>query len=308
MTQSETKRPEEPWFSGRPGTVLLYRVNRRPYPQQSLFADAQPDDVFDHFVEVLLFGEEVETGRRNKRYWRLGNRRIDETQRILTGQVGWESTSTEAGDQYDPVRREWVDVVGERGRTARGPFAFDAESRTLAVLKHPTFTERVLPEVFKVLLKRGEEARTYPTTDWDVEPILDTEDFREWLRSVDVVDRVQFVAKLPNPDALEEFGPVWDRMEQHKAKLLREIMEAADSELGLVNLEEDRVVNGFLAMNENGFGYVTADGSRDGHRTRFDQRAKVARRQTDPLPSSWTEVVGMVINYARERRQQRRAP
>ncbi|MCW0215815.1 MAG: hypothetical protein OJJ54_20880 [Pseudonocardia sp.] len=307
MTESDARSRNEPWFSGRPGTILLYRVNRRPLAQASLFSGQQPEDVFDHLVEVLLFGQEVETGRRSKRYWRLGNRGIREGERVLTGQIGWQSTAPEAADRYDPSAMEWSDSLGERGRTARAPFAFEADGRTLAVLKHPSFSERTIPHVFRELLQDGERARDGgATTDWDVEPLLDAEDFRGWLQSVDVVDRVQFTAKLPNPDGLEEFGQVWDRMDQHRAKLLREIMEGADPDVGLVGLEQDRVVNNYIAMSENAFGYVKADGRRDGHRTRFDQQSAVARRQTEDLPSSWGEVIDVVVGFARERRRQQR--
>lgn len=290
----------EPWFSGREGTVLLYRINRRPLAQLTLWSE-QPESVLDHVVEVLRFGDEVVTGRRHQRTWRLGNRNIDDRRGVLTGQVGWQATGTEAADRYDDQRLEWVDVVGERGRTARAPFAFDADTRVLGVLRHPSFGETVLPKVFTTLLNRGESDRSARSTDWEVEPIGDPSSFREWLRSTDVVERVQLVAKLPNPEGLEDFGQVWQRMEAHKAKVIREIMEAANPTVGLVDLERDDVVAAYLAMGERAFGYVTATGVRDGRSTRFDQRAKVARRQTRQLPSSWSEVLAVLVDFVKER-------
>jgi len=273
----------------------------------TIWSEQPPDSVFDHIVEVLLFGEVVETGRRYRRRWLLGNRDIDETSQMVTGQIGWEATGTEAKDKYDPERHEWVDAVGERGRSGRAPFAFDAVTRTLGVLKHPSFDEKTLPGVFGELLRRGERARISASTDWDVEPIGDTATFREWLLAADFVEQVRFVAKRPNPDALDEFGPVWERMKQHRAGLIREIMEAEKGrEVGLVNLEDDDVVGAYLAMSENAFGYVTARGVRDGRQTRYDQRSQVARRQTEELPSSWSEVLGVVIGFVRERRRQQR--
>jgi len=306
MTESDLKpAQEEPWFSGKPGTVLLYRINRRPMPEQSLFDVEPPPNVLDHVAEVLLFGEEVETGRKNKRHWILGNRNIDEQNGTLAGQIGWESRGIESTGRYDSSRREWVDDLDQRARAARAPFVFESDGRTLAILKHPSFSESTLSEVFKALLQRGENRRGFHTTDWDVEPIGDTGSFREWLSNADVVNQVQFVAKRPNPDGLDEFGQVWERMNQHKASLLREIMEAADPEVGLVDLEGDQVVNGYLAMSEHAFGYVTARGTRDGRLTRFDQRSAVARRQTEPLPSSWTEAVGVITALARQVWRQR---
>ncbi len=66
----------EPWYGGKPGTIMFYRINRRPLPEPTLFDD-QPDDVLDHLTEVLLFGEPVVTGRRYQREWLLGARSID---------------------------------------------------------------------------------------------------------------------------------------------------------------------------------------------------------------------------------------
>jgi hypothetical protein len=95
----ESDQREEPWFSGRAAAVLLYRVNRRPLRQPTLGSE-QPESILDHIFEVLLFGEEVVTGRRNKRRWILGNRRIDKRRQLVTGQVGWEAIGTEMTDKY----------------------------------------------------------------------------------------------------------------------------------------------------------------------------------------------------------------
>jgi hypothetical protein len=45
---SATPGPRPPWFVGRPGTVLLYRVNRRPMPQPTLGAPDVPPPLMDH--------------------------------------------------------------------------------------------------------------------------------------------------------------------------------------------------------------------------------------------------------------------
>jgi hypothetical protein len=100
------KRAVEPWFAGKPGTVLLYRINRRPPSQLQLFTE-QPESVLDHIAEVLLFGEPVITGRKNQREWRLGNRRIDLDSQQFTGQVGWERSDQRAGDRYNESSQQW---------------------------------------------------------------------------------------------------------------------------------------------------------------------------------------------------------
>lgn len=298
-----TAAATEPWYSGREETILFFRINRRPLAEPSMFA-SRPDSVLDHVAEALLFGEPVVTGRRHQRVWRLGERRIDTDQQTLTGQVGWQAVDAHARTEFDEENTRWFEAAEESGRGAFTAFALDATTRVLGVLRHRSMTEQQIPAIFRILLNRGEEQREGgATTDWDVEPILDPSTFSAWVRSVDSVQRLQLVAHLPNPDGLSEFGPVWNRMELHKARLIKEIMEAANPNVGLENLDDDEVVRAYLAMSEDAFGYITAKGTRDGRPRTFDQRTQMARQQTEPLPATWTELLGVVVGFVRRRRR-----
>lgn len=274
--------------------MLLFRVNRRPVPQ-NIFR--QPDDVLQHLGEVLKFGEPVVTGRKTQRTWLLGNRAVDETARQLTGQIGWERIDSEAVDTYDSSGQKWTDRVGARGHAARSVFVFDAATRHLAVVRHPSFSDVVVPHVFRELLKRGEESRVERTTNWDVEPVLDEEEFRGWLKATSVVDRVHFVAKLPNPDGLDAFAGVWSRLEQLKASKIEETIKARDPEEGLGDIMSDAESREMIAMASNAFGYVTASGTTDGHPRQFDQRKKV-KRIPIAFPATWEELVEAVRRIA----------
>ena len=281
----------EPWFADREsGALLLYRVNRRPMRQGNLFAQ-QPPDFFEHLTSVLLFAEVVDTGRRTQRFWRLGNRTVDQENELLLGQIGYERPDERRTDRYDDQSQAWVDDVGLAEATARAPFAIDGVTRILTVLRHPTFSEATLPKVFLELLNRGERQRSYPTTEWDVEPILDETEFLQWLRSAEAVQRVSFVAKLPNPSALPEFEPVWDRMEQRKAKALREIMEAQDPDRGLDKVEEDPIARAYIAMASQGFGYVMGKRRYEGRTEGYNQRSRVRKRYVGPLARTWTGIL-----------------
>jgi hypothetical protein len=136
-----------------------------------------------------------------------------------------------------------------------------------------------------------------------VEPLLDESDFLNWLHTVDAVQRVNLVARLPNPDGLDEFGSVWDAMDRHKARMLRQIMEAADPNEGLRNVEEDQRVREHIAMATSGFGYVSAKGVHDGRNVTYDQRHQVARESTDELGPSWLETAQDILNVVRRRYQ-----
>lgn len=287
-----------PWFDGSSGPVLLYKVNRRPRPQ-NLFGDTQPDDVFDHIAESLLFGEPVVTGRKIQRTWRLGNRSIDLQTRQLSGQIGWERLDQETVDAYDAKAQRWVDVLQPTGHSARSVFAFDARTRCLAVARHPSFSETMLPHVFCELLNRGEAAREVATTDWDVESKLDTAGFREWLAHTPAVARVRFVAKLPNPSGLDDFDDVWKRLDALKASKIEETIQARDPDVGLGDVTADPLSRQFIAMAGEAFGYITAAGSVDGRPTKYDQREKVQRMYRD-FPPTWAEITDMVKRVAHE--------
>jgi hypothetical protein len=272
-------------------------------PQPDLFTGTQPGSVFDHFVEVLLFGEPVATtGGKHRREWRLGNRDIDEAGQQLRGHIGWQRAGQRTADHYNRQSRRWEDVVEDADVSARAPFLFDGSTRVLAVLKHPTFRERTIPDIFERILRSGENARQSPSTEWSVEPILDEMEFRQWLRSVDSVSSINLVAKLPNPDALPEFEEVWAYMESKRAKLLREWMEAANPEVGLLNLDEDQKIGQYLALGRDGFGYVKASGRREGRDVQYDQRDLSVRERAEQLPSSWAEVFGILGQAIRRRR------
>lgn len=304
--QSTTTSAPQPWFAGRRQvTVLLYKVNRRPREQQSLFSTGEQRDVFDHFVEALLIGQPVETGRRYIREWVLGNRAIDVEQRILTGHVGYERQDERSSDHFNHETNEWETVVEEEETTGRAPFVFEADSGIVAVVKHPNFAETTLSYVFTTLLNMGEEAREAPTTVWDVEPLLDEENFLQWLRRADAVHKVTFVAKLPNPDGLEEFEPVYSRLEARRAKALREIMQARNEEVGLQGIEEDRISQAYIAMGSRGYGYVRGEGRRANRATTYDQRERVRRISIHEPPQTWTEMARDVIGVLREFRATR---
>lgn len=310
MTQADDSHGHgvsEPWFTGKSGTVLLYRVNRRPRAMQTLGAE-QPALVMDHILEVLSFGQSVTAGRRsNARDWILGNQTLSEDRTVLSGQIGWHRVNERATDEFDPATKRWRDSVEPSAASARAPFVFHSPSRYLGVLKHPSFSETTIAQVFETLLKQGEERREWPSTEWAVEPILDETDFLNWLRSVQSVQRVSLVAKMPNPDGLDEFGSVWQEMERHKARLLKQTMEAANREEGLIDIEQDERVKAHIAMSSHGFGYVTAKGQRDGHESVYDQRQKVARENTEELSPSWIEAAQSVLDVLRRRHVRRSA-
>lgn len=252
-------------------------------------------------MEVLLFGHKVVTGPGiYKHEWVLGNRYTLPGETSLIGQVGWERDVAEQTSRYDQETREWLDEVEMTGQSAHAPFALDGTTRVLGVLKHPSFNEKTIANVFQMLLREGENSKEWPSTEWSVEPILDERDFFAWLSSVQSVTSLTMVAKLPNPDGLEEFGPVWQEMQDRRARLISTKLVATDDNVGLQGLQEDSRLRGNLAMGRQGFGHVLATGREsNGHEKPFDQREKVAREVVNDLPQTWPEGSQVVLEVTR---------
>jgi len=260
----------------------------------------QPDSVIDHMTEVLLFGKPVVTGGGGwQREWILGNRHILPDESALAGQIGWQRDDQQQASRYESETQEWLDEVEPAERSAHAPFVFDGNSRILGVLKHSTFNEMTVAKVFQDLLREGEQQREWPSTEWSVEAILDERDFLSWLHSVQSVTSIKLVAELPNPDGLEEFGPIWEEMQARSARLISTKMVAANEEIGLQGLEDDPRVTGNLAMGKQGFGHVEARGRRSGHETVYDQREKVAREVIDDLGQTWEQAEEVILDRVR---------
>jgi hypothetical protein len=255
----------------------------------------------DHIVEVLQFGKHIVTGKAgHQRDWILGNRNILPDLSALTGQIGWQQHDEQQTSRYVTETQMWQDEIEPMERAARAPFAFDPRTRVLGVLKHPSFSEVAVPNVFQTILRDGEKEREWPSTEWSIEPILDERDFLSWLHSVQAVTSITLVAKMPNPDGLEEFGPVWNEMAHRRARLITMQMLAANEDEGLQGLEQDTRVQGNLAMGRQGFGYVKALARRHGRETVFDQRKKVVREVTDELGTTWDEAAEEVLETTRK--------
>jgi hypothetical protein len=168
------------WQPGESGELLLYRVNRRPIGADSMLPEEMPDDALDHFDRVLPNGWKVETkGGGGNRIWRSGGVERNPNARVITGKLGWHPAEEEAVTDYDEQAEDWVtSIEAPHGRVVL-PFAFDGDTRILAVLRMGRSRATTIGRVFETILKENECELERPTTDWSVEPILDPRDFRQ---------------------------------------------------------------------------------------------------------------------------------
>jgi hypothetical protein len=223
--------------------------------------------------------------------------------------VGWTRSAEVLAPVWDDERQEWSDRVVPGDVTVVAPFAFISDGRYLGVLRSSTFTETTIADVFRQIFNRGEARRTAPSTEWDVEPIGDEQEFFEWVASTDRIIKVDFVFKRPNPDAEREFEQLFARMNDLAARQIREAITAQDDERGLNKqaLRTDPTSRMFIAAAMAAYGYVIGLGFLRGRRVKYDQRKKAAREHIENVAGTWdgaTEEVLEAVRRARARRRQ----
>jgi hypothetical protein len=304
----EVQESTQRWFAGKDVDTLLYKINRRtPLTGETLFPP--PDDVLSHLEEVLSFPVSYETGRAHKRLWHIGNKVFDYAAGTFTGRVGWTRSAEVVSPEWDEEHQEWSDRIVPGDVTVVAPFAFIASGRYLGVLRHSSFSETTVADVFTQILNRGEARRAVPTTEWDVEPVGDEQEFFEWVAATDRVTKVDFVFKRPNPDAERAFEALFARLDSLEARQIREAILARDDDRGLNKqaLRQDPTSRQFIAAAMAAFGYVVGLGFLRGRRVKYDQRRQVARERIENVAATWDgateEVLGAVNRALRRRRQ-----
>lgn len=283
--------------------MLIYRVNRRPPPEgPTLFH--QPGSVLHHLRTVL---DRSMTSLRYGRAWRIGNKSFDTEGGTFSGIIGWARSNEILEQVWDPETDSWTDRVTLSDSSAAAPFVFLEDGRYLGILRHRSFREKNLARVFSDLLNRGEHLREVPTTEWDVEPVGDTEQFFDWLDKTDRVYFVDFVFKRPNPDAEEAFSELFARMDALEARQIRETITAASEAHGLnkESLRSGHTSRAFIAAAMAAYGYLVGHGYAGGKKTKYDQRQRVAREAANDVGAAWESATQDVLRAVRRARWRR---
>lgn len=267
-----------------------------------MFPAVPPPDVFDHFERVLAPGHEIVTGRKNQRLWRVGGIQTSADEQLLIGKLGWQPTEGEVVSDWLDDEKDWVPVEA-KPRNKVIPFGFDGERRILAVLREASSAPTTIAAVFERILRENEAELPEPTTEWSVEPILDTGEFLEWLGSLDYARYVSFTVKLPNPEPPKgDFEDLAARLDRTGATQITEMVRS-DREEGLdrANVANDPEIRGAIAMGQQGFASLRGEGTRDGTVTKFNQKETVAREHVDALPDTWTGMWDLLKSFLKDR-------
>lgn len=284
---------EDTWFGGREGVFYVFRVNRRPRPDSPLFFENKPDAVFEHFRRMLAPGFDVVTGRGNQRSWKVGGVQTDEEREILTGKLGWVPLGKEVVvPAWSEEEQDWTTAAQQAGGGVM-PFGFDGESRLLTILLDSHTRPNSVAGALEKIVQENEDELPERTTDWAVEPVLDKREFVEWLKAQDIVTSTTFRARLPNPEPMDEFGDLHERLESSHATEIRETIKS-EREGGLVGVENDREFREAIAMAEKSFASLGGNGQRDGKVTSFRQNEQVAREREEDLPLTWEQIFSLI--------------
>jgi hypothetical protein len=290
-----------PWFLGRAGQFLVFRVNRRPLLNANLFAPSGlPSDVFEHFTRVLAPGHPVVSGRGHQRTWRVGGIHVDEAEKALTGRLGWQPREEEVVAEWSEETKDWTSSTMAPRERKLMPFGFDGEKRLLTVLSDRESAPPTIAAVFEKILRENERELLERTTDWSVEPVLDAEDFLSWLERLDTVTSVSFQAKLPNPEPREAFADLAERMTRNHATHHRETIRSERDE-GLLDVQDDRDVSQAIAMGEQGFATLQGRGRTEGHPSQYSQKQAIASERVPQLPTSWDDVRQVIVTLLKTR-------
>lgn len=292
--------PVPPSLAERSARVLAYRVNRRPIGEGTLLPETIPTDSFDHFVRMLAPGYEVITkGRGKERSWRVGAIEVDAEDRFVTGKLGWHPREPEVVPSWSDELKDWPATLSTPAETLL-PFAYDGEKRVLGVVYDKKSSPKSVAAVFEQILAENERELPQRTTEWSVEPILDSEEFIEWLGSVDIVESVSFTAKLPNPEPSAAFDDLFSRMDQSHATEYTARLKTTRDE-GLQHVEEDPEFKQAIAMGQQGFAELEGRGRRDGRDTIYRQGERVAYETIPSLPGDWKALRGLLKQIVRQR-------
>lgn len=288
----------EAWFARRHGAFYVFRVNRRPLAEVSLF-EQRPDSVLDHFHRMLAPAYQVVTGRGHKRGWKVGRAHSGD-EGVLVGKLGWYPLGKKVQEpDWSEEEQDWVSL----DRPASGgvlPFGFDGESRLLTVLLDAESRPSSVAMALEKILQDNEDESLQRSTDWAVEPVLDAREFVEWLHSLDVVQWIKFEARMPNPEPMDQFRRLHDRLSRHDATKITETI-SSEKERGLVDVEKDQEFREGIAMGEQSFATLRGQGQRDGKVSTFRQNEQVARERVEELPPTWDDIFALIGDLLKDR-------
>jgi hypothetical protein len=234
--------------------------------------------------------------------WLIGNLAVDESRHLVTGKFGYPETERRSHQYYDPVEQAFVDEMVEVPDAASAAFALNYSNGELAF----EGTDRVKPKGFVAHF-----VALLNTVDSGFKGRLVriATEYRDFLKTVDLVTRVSFEVFPTNPRDRNIFRPLENGMKAANAKSERVILE---NDEGLVvdpppsrdDTTDNPAVMG-IEMNEEGYGRgYKIDATKQGRQYRFDskQGGGLLRDVIEDAPDDGGYRTGALVDYLEEKR------
>ena len=227
---------------------------------------------------------------------------MDEADLFVTGKLGWHPREPEVVPSWSDELKDWPATLSTPSESLM-PFAYDGATRVLGVVHDRKSAPKSIAAVFEQILDENERKLPHRTTEWSVEPILDSEEFIEWLGSVDIVESVAFTAKLPNPEPTSAFEDLTKRMENTHATEYKARLKTSREE-GLQHVQEDPEFSQAISMGQQGFAELEGRGRRGNRKSVYRQGEKVAWETIPRLPANWEDLRAVLKQLVRDRLRQ----
>ena len=248
--------------------LTLMRINRSA--DLPMFAVA--DRPFDQDIRTAL--DPQITVERYGRSWRLSRPRTIEDQPLLWGKLGYHGASSGSDVEYDEESEDFVTVSGRQ----HGQFSYyvlDLEDRYLLFEERPPDIKR---QSFSGALHAILHESMSPYI-FDVDPVVDPEDFIAWLRRTHRVTRFRATVRQPNPNWDGRPQNIRDLIEESNAARVAVEATAATDGPGLKIMESD--LRPFVEHISEGNGVISSAGETEQGPTVFHSERKVRGTNLD---------------------------
>ena len=249
--------------------LTLMRINRSA--DLPIFAVA--DRPFDQDISTAL--DPQVTVERYGRSWRLSRPHMIDDQPFLWGKLGYQGAPSGSDVEYDEASEDFVTVSGrQHGRFSY--YVLDLEDRYLLFEERPPDIKRQsFSGALQAILHESESPYIF-----DVDPVVDPEDFLAWLSRTDRVTRFRATVRQPNPNWDNRPQAIRELIEESNAKRVAIEATAGTEGSGLEIMESD--LGAFVEHTSGGNGSISSAGeTADGRTTLYNSDRKGRSTTTD---------------------------
>lgn len=205
---------------------------------------------------------------RYQRRWKLSRPR--EEGEFIVGKLGFVRTSSAAETRYDDELEDFVTGTALANEGSFSMFTIDPQTEIMAFESRPPAIEPTsFLGAFRLLLRKSDFRAT-------VTLVKDPTEFREFVQSVDRIQRIRAVVFVPNPRFVPKARNFEQVIEESNAERAEVVAVAPRG--GSLNPEAEWVEGALVQIAEHGRGTLKATGTREGRKRvwTFGARVQIA--------------------------------